>query len=285
MAIVGVGNCAVVARAGRRVLQGRRPGQPGPRPDARAVRRLPRLATCSSSPRSTSTPRRSASTCPRRSAPARTTPSRSPTCRRPASPCSAAHTLDGLGKYYRETIDESDEEPVDVVAALREAAGRRARLLPAGRLRGRRPKFYAQCAIDAGCAFVNALPVFIAGTPEWAEKFTRRRRPDRRRRHQVAGRRHHHAPGAGQAVRGPRRHPGAHHAAQRRRQHGLHEHARARPAGVQEDLQDPVRHLPGRPRPRRAQRAHRPVATTCRGSTTASGPTSGSRAARSATSR
>ena len=32
-------------------------------------------------------------------------------------------------------------------------------------------KFYAQCAIDAGVAFVNALPVFIAGTPEWAEKF------------------------------------------------------------------------------------------------------------------
>ena len=33
-------------------------------------------------------------------------------------------------------------------------------------------KFYAQCAIDAGCAFVNALPVFIASDPEWAAKFT-----------------------------------------------------------------------------------------------------------------
>jgi myo-inositol-1-phosphate synthase len=32
-------------------------------------------------------------------------------------------------------------------------------------------KYYAQCAIDAGCGFVNALPVFIAGTPEWAKKF------------------------------------------------------------------------------------------------------------------
>src|SRR6058998_4115106 len=31
------------------------------------------------------------------------------------------HTLDGLGKYYRETIDESDEEPVDDVAALRDS--------------------------------------------------------------------------------------------------------------------------------------------------------------------
>ena len=32
-------------------------------------------------------------------------------------------------------------------------------------------KFYAQCAIDAGVAFVNALPVFIASDPEWAAKF------------------------------------------------------------------------------------------------------------------
>lgn len=33
-------------------------------------------------------------------------------------------------------------------------------------------KFYAQCAIDAGVAFVNALPVFIASDPVWAKKFT-----------------------------------------------------------------------------------------------------------------
>ena len=32
-------------------------------------------------------------------------------------------------------------------------------------------KFYAQCAIDAGVAFVNALPVFIASDPVWAKKF------------------------------------------------------------------------------------------------------------------
>ncbi|HTY73079.1 MAG TPA: inositol-3-phosphate synthase [Actinomycetes bacterium] len=81
------------------------------------------------------------------------------------------HTLDGLGKYYRETITESDDEPVDVVAALRDA---RADVvicyLPVGSEHA--AKFYAQCAIDAGCGFVNALPVFIAGTKEWADKFT-----------------------------------------------------------------------------------------------------------------
>ena len=81
------------------------------------------------------------------------------------------HTLDGLGKYYRETITESDAEPVDVVAALREAAvDVLVCYLPVGSEQA--AKFYAQCAIDAGVAFVNALPVFIAGTKEWADKFT-----------------------------------------------------------------------------------------------------------------
>jgi myo-inositol-1-phosphate synthase len=80
-------------------------------------------------------------------------------------------TLDGLGKYYRETIDESDTDPVDVVATLREAnADVLVSYLPVGSEQA--DKFYAQCAIDAGVAFVNALPVFIASDPLWAQKFT-----------------------------------------------------------------------------------------------------------------
>lgn len=80
-------------------------------------------------------------------------------------------TLDGLGRYYRETIEESDADPVDVVQALRDAeADVLVCYLPVGSEDA--AKFYAQCAIDAGVAFVNALPVFIAGTPEWAKKFT-----------------------------------------------------------------------------------------------------------------
>jgi myo-inositol-1-phosphate synthase len=79
-------------------------------------------------------------------------------------------TLDGLGKYYRETIDESDAEPVDVVAALKEArVDVLVSYLPVGSEEA--DKFYAQCAIDAGVAFVNALPVFIASDPVWAKKF------------------------------------------------------------------------------------------------------------------
>jgi myo-inositol-1-phosphate synthase len=79
-------------------------------------------------------------------------------------------TYDGLGQYYRETIDESDETAVDVVAALREArVDVVVAYLPVGSEEA--DKFYAQAAIDAGCAFVNALPVFIASDPVWAKKF------------------------------------------------------------------------------------------------------------------
>ncbi len=81
------------------------------------------------------------------------------------------HTLDGLGKYYQATIEESTETPVDVVQALRDSrADVLVCYLPVGSEDAVR--FYAQCAIDARVAFVNALPVFIAGTKEWADKFT-----------------------------------------------------------------------------------------------------------------
>ncbi|MER7609319.1 inositol-3-phosphate synthase [Nocardioides sp. NPDC023903] len=79
-------------------------------------------------------------------------------------------TLDGLGKYYRQTISESGLDPVDVVSVLREKeVDVLVSYLPVGSEEA--DKFYAQCAIDAGVAFVNALPVFIASDPEWAAKF------------------------------------------------------------------------------------------------------------------
>ena len=80
------------------------------------------------------------------------------------------HTLDGLGKYYSETIDESDATPVDMVAALKEArVDVLVCYLPVGSEQA--AKYYAQCAIDADVALVNALPVFIASDPVWAAKF------------------------------------------------------------------------------------------------------------------
>jgi myo-inositol-1-phosphate synthase len=80
-------------------------------------------------------------------------------------------TLDGLGEYYREIITESDEPAVDVAQVLREArADVLVCYLPVGSEQADR--YYAQCALDAHVAFVNALPVFIASDPEWAAKFT-----------------------------------------------------------------------------------------------------------------
>lgn len=83
---------------------------------------------------------------------------------------SRGHTLDGIGKYYAQTIEESDAEPVDVVQTLKDTqADVLVCYLPVGSEDA--AKFYAQAAIDAGVAFVNALPVFIASDPEWAAKF------------------------------------------------------------------------------------------------------------------
>src|SRR5258705_3037641 len=80
-------------------------------------------------------------------------------------------TYDGLGKFYREMVEESAAPAVDVVAALREAqVDVVVSYLPVGSEEA--DKFYAQAAIDAGCAFVNALPVFIASDPTWAKKFS-----------------------------------------------------------------------------------------------------------------
>jgi myo-inositol-1-phosphate synthase len=79
-------------------------------------------------------------------------------------------TFDGLGKYYREVVNESPAEPVDVAQALRDArADVLVSYLPVGSEDAQR--YYAQAALDAGVAFVNAIPVFIASNPEWAKKF------------------------------------------------------------------------------------------------------------------
>ena len=77
---------------------------------------------------------------------------------------SRCHTLDGLGRYYKEMIQESTESPVDVVKVLKETnADVLICYLPV--CSEQAAKFYAQCAIDAQVAFVNALPVFIASDP------------------------------------------------------------------------------------------------------------------------
>ena len=74
-------------------------------------------------------------------------------------------TFDGLGKYYRETIEESPAEPVDVAQVLRDTnTDVLVSYLPVGSEEAQR--FYAQACLDAGVGFVNAIPVFIASDPE-----------------------------------------------------------------------------------------------------------------------
>jgi myo-inositol-1-phosphate synthase len=79
-------------------------------------------------------------------------------------------TFDGLGTYYREIVDESPAEPVDVAQALRDArADVLVSYLPVGSEEAQR--HYAQACLDSGVAFVNAIPVFIASDPTWAARF------------------------------------------------------------------------------------------------------------------
>ncbi len=85
-------------------------------------------------------------------------------------------TLDGLGRYYREAIVESAAPPVDVAAALAESsADVLVAYLPVGSEAAQR--YYAEACLEAGVAFVNAIPVFIASDPVWARRFEERNLP------------------------------------------------------------------------------------------------------------
>ena len=79
-------------------------------------------------------------------------------------------TMDGIGRYVAEVVPESDAQPVDVVAALKAAdVDVLVSYLPVGSEDATR--WYAEQAIEAGVAFVNAIPVFIGREPEWQAKF------------------------------------------------------------------------------------------------------------------
>ncbi len=80
-------------------------------------------------------------------------------------------TLDGLGRYYRDVVEESPRPPVDVARALAAAgADVLVSYLPVGSEAAQR--HYAEACLEAGVAFVNAIPVFLASDPVWASRFT-----------------------------------------------------------------------------------------------------------------
>ena len=79
-------------------------------------------------------------------------------------------TFDGLGEFYRDAVEESPAEPVDVAQALSDArADVLVSYLPVGSDEAQR--HYAAACLEAGVAFVNAIPVFIASDPKWAQRF------------------------------------------------------------------------------------------------------------------
>jgi myo-inositol-1-phosphate synthase len=85
-------------------------------------------------------------------------------------------TLDGLGKYLREEIEESEEPEADVAGELeRSRTDVVVSYLPVGSQRA--TEYYAERALEAGCAFVNCIPVFIASNPDWRKRFEARGLP------------------------------------------------------------------------------------------------------------
>ena len=82
-------------------------------------------------------------------------------------------TLDGIGRYLADVVTESPQAPVDVAQVLRDTDTHvLVSYLPVGSEQAAR--FYAEQALEAGCALVNCMPVFIAGDESWAERFRER---------------------------------------------------------------------------------------------------------------
>jgi myo-inositol-1-phosphate synthase len=79
-------------------------------------------------------------------------------------------TLDGIGQFLREDIEMSDEEEADVASVLAQSGTDvLVSYLPVGSQKA--TEWYAERALEAGCGFVNCIPVFIASEPMWRARF------------------------------------------------------------------------------------------------------------------
>ena len=87
-----------------------------------------------------------------------------------------AEILDGLGRHYREKVRVSDKPPANVAKVLRDAGAEiLLNYLPVGS--GQATRYYAEACLNAGCAFINAIPVFIASNAKWQQAFEDRDLP------------------------------------------------------------------------------------------------------------
>lgn len=85
-------------------------------------------------------------------------------------------TFDGIGRYLEGIVAEATEPVADVVEELKRSRTQvLVNYLPVGAQRA--TEFYARCALDAGCAFVNCIPVFIASDAAWRARFEERGLP------------------------------------------------------------------------------------------------------------
>lgn len=85
-------------------------------------------------------------------------------------------TLDGIGKYLKEFLHESDVPSCDVAQVLRDAkVDILVNYLPVGSQEA--AEYYANAALAAGCGMINCMPVFLASTPEWEARFASAKLP------------------------------------------------------------------------------------------------------------
>ena len=84
--------------------------------------------------------------------------------------------LDGVGDLVKDVVKESKQREADVAQALKESRAEIVvNLLPSGAKKA--TEWYAEQALEARCAFVNASPVFIASQTQWAKRYEKARLP------------------------------------------------------------------------------------------------------------
>lgn len=85
-------------------------------------------------------------------------------------------TLDGNPQHLARFVNESPAEPVDVVSVLKENNIEiLVNMLPTGSLEA--TEFYAQAALEAGCAYINCIPTILAQRPEIQKRYQQKKLP------------------------------------------------------------------------------------------------------------
>jgi myo-inositol-1-phosphate synthase len=85
-------------------------------------------------------------------------------------------TLDGIGKYLRGVVPQARAKPVNVAQVLKDSGTDVVvSYLPVGSTKA--TEWYAEQVLEAGCAFVNCVPVFIASSKRWQQRFAERGLP------------------------------------------------------------------------------------------------------------